>query len=65
MFRSVVHIKWKDIALLHERNLSLNSNSNNDSNEGAFFSSESWEKNKRYSQQSAAIVALNCLDVQV
>ncbi len=31
---------------------------------GESFSSESWEKNKRYSEQAAAIVALHCLGVK-
>ena len=31
---------------------------------GQAFSSESWEKNKRYSEQAAAIVALHCLGVR-
>jgi len=29
-----------------------------------FFSSESWEKNKRYAEQAAALVAINCLQTQ-
>ncbi len=32
--------------------------------EGEAFSSQSWEKNKRYSEQAAAIVALHCLGVR-
>jgi hypothetical protein len=28
------------------------------------FSSESWEKNKRFSEQAAALVALHCLGIQ-
>ena len=28
------------------------------------FSSEAWEKNKRFSEQGAALVALHCLDIQ-
>lgn len=31
---------------------------------GEAFSSQSWEKNKRYSEQAAAIVALHCLGVR-
>ena len=31
---------------------------------GEKFSSEAWEKNKRYSEQAAALVALHCLDIQ-
>ena len=31
---------------------------------GDAFSSQSWEKNKRYSEQAAAIVALHCLGVR-
>ncbi len=31
---------------------------------GHKFSSESWEKNKRYSEQAAAIVALHCLGIK-
>lgn len=31
---------------------------------GESFSSESWEKNKRFSEQAAALVALHCLDIQ-
>ncbi len=31
---------------------------------GQAFSSQSWEKNKRYSEQAAAIVALHCLGVR-
>lgn len=31
---------------------------------GQAFSSESWEKNKRYSEQATAIVALHCLGVR-
>lgn len=32
--------------------------------QGEAFSSESWEKNKKYSEQAAAIVALHCLGVR-
>lgn len=32
--------------------------------QGQAFSSQSWEKNKRYSEQAAAIVALHCLGVR-
>ena len=28
------------------------------------FSSDSWEKNRKYSEQAAAIVALHCLDIR-
>merc|ERR1711874_913515 len=28
-----------------------------------FFSSESWEKNKRYAEQAAALVAISCLEI--
>ena len=31
---------------------------------GRNFSSSSWEKNKRYSEQAAAIVALHCLGIK-
>ena len=31
---------------------------------GEAYSSESWEKNKRYSEQAAAIVALHCLGIR-
>ena len=31
---------------------------------GKNFSSSSWEKNKRYSEQAAAIVALHCLGIK-
>ena len=31
---------------------------------GKRFGSESWEKNKRYAEQSAAIVALHCLGIR-
>ena len=31
---------------------------------GQAYSSESWEKNKRYSEQAAAIVALHCLGIR-
>ena len=32
--------------------------------DGKLFYSESWEKNKKYAEQAAAIVALHCLDVR-
>jgi len=32
--------------------------------QGQRFSSESWEKNKRFSEQAAALVALHCLDIR-
>ena len=32
--------------------------------QGKAYSSQSWEKNKRYSEQAAAIVALHCLGVR-
>ena len=32
--------------------------------QGNAYSSQSWEKNKRYSEQAAAIVALHCLGVR-
>ena len=32
---------------------------------GVFFSSESWEKNKKYSEQAAAVAALHCLNAKV
>lgn len=32
--------------------------------QGEAFSSESWEKNKKYSEQAAAIVALHCLGIR-
>ena len=31
---------------------------------GQAYSSESWEKNKRFSEQAAAIVALHCLGIR-
>lgn len=31
--------------------------------ENKYFSSESWEKNKRYAEQAAALVAISCLKV--
>ena len=65
MFRSVVHIKWKDLVVPQEQSPSPNSASNRDNNEGTFFSSESWEKNKRFSEQAAAVVAINCLGLKV
>ena len=60
MFRSIVYIKWKDLAVLKENTSSPSAKRNEDC-EGIFFSSESWEKNKRFSEQAAAVVALNCL----
>jgi hypothetical protein len=30
----------------------------------AKFSSSAWEKNKRFSEQAAALVAMHCLDIQ-
>ena len=65
MFRSVVYIKWKDLVIPDEQNPSLTSDSYSDNNEGTFFSSESWEKNKRFSEQAVALVAINCLGVKV
>ena len=59
MFRSVLYIKWKDL-IISKQNTSPSINVNEES-EGTFFSSESWEKNKRFSEQAAAVVALHCL----
>ena len=32
--------------------------------DGQKFGSESWEKNKKHSEQAAALVALHCLDIK-
>merc|ERR1719412_2980372 len=61
MFRSVAQIKVNDIKI--NPNSLLNKYGFGNENKTVFFSSESWEKNKRYSEQAAAVVALHCLDV--
>ena len=64
MFRSVVYIKRKGLIIEHENTSSPNLKVSDD-DEGTFFSSESWEKNKRFSEQAAAVVAIQCLNVKV
>ena len=64
MFRSVLHIKWGGLTTCKESTSSNLAQSGQNSN-GLFFSSESWEKNKKYSEQAAAVAALHCLNAKV
>lgn len=60
MFRSVLYIKSRGLKI-SKQNTSSQCIKVNEKSEGTFFSSESWEKNKRFSEQAAAVVALHCL----
>ena len=64
MFRSVLYIKWEGLKMCQEATSSALAQSIENTN-GVFFSSESWEKNKKYSEQAAAVAALHCLNAKV
>ena len=64
MFRSVVYLKKKGLTVCMESTSSSRAQSV-EKGEGIFFTSESWEKNKKYSEQAAAVAALHCLDAKV
>ena len=64
MFRSVVFIKRKGLIVSMESTSSTKAQTAKNG-EGIFFSSESWEKNKKYSEQAAAVAALHCLNAKV
>lgn len=63
MFRSVVFIKRKGLIVSMESTSSAKAQRAKNG-EGIFFSSESWEKNKKYSEQAAAVAALHCLNAK-
>ena len=65
MFRSVVYIKCKGPPVNNKNVTSPDLNVKDDDGLGTFFSSESWEKNKRFSEQAAAVVAIQCLTQKV
>ena len=67
MFRSVVWIqnfKESNLPSDVENQPCTNKDNGTKSADPIFFSSEAWEKNKRYAEQAAAVVAIHCLGVK-
>ena len=64
MFRSVLCIKWNGI-LSDAPNKSLPDHRLSNKCDKIFLTSQSWEKNKRFSEQAAALVALEYVNDKV
>ena len=64
MFRSVLCIKWNGI-FSDAPNKSLPDDKLKNKCDKIFLTSQSWEKNKRFSEQAAALVALEYVNDKV